>query len=214
LSYYPRSRVEIKGFMARHYDLLLDTATLGRYGSLVKQVVRRMGISPEDKILDLGAGTGRNDSSMVSYLSEKGRLIAVDISSEMITQLRARFARSGAVHIVRARVDRPLPLKERFEKVFISFVLHGFPQESREIVIENAYALLRRGGSFFILDYDQFSLDEMPFLLRIPFEYLECPYAFDFIDRDWKGILAEAGFQEFEEHIFYRYIRLLRARKG
>ena len=111
-----------------------------------------MGVSSEDKILDLGAGTGRNDSPMISYLSEKGRLIAVDISGEMITQLRARFARSGAVHIVKARVDRPLPLKERFDKVFISFVLHGFPQESREIVIENAYALLRGGGSFFILD--------------------------------------------------------------
>jgi len=211
LTYYPESKVEVNGFLAKHYDRLLDMVTLGRYGPLVKEAVRRMDISPEDRILDLGAGTGRNGLVMIPYLSQRGRLVLVDISEEMIEQLRRRLAHFRTVRILKARVDRSLPLRDRFDKVFISFVLHGFPQESREIVIRNAYKLLREGGSFFIFDYNGFSLDQMPFFLRIPFKSLECPYALDFIERDWKTILSEAGFQEFEEHIFYRYIRLLRA---
>ena len=214
MTYYPKSRVEIKGFTAKHYDLLLDLATLGMYGPFLKRVIGRMRISPKDKILDLGAGTGRNDALMVKYLSGEGRIVAVDISDDMITQLRSRLGVYPNANIVKARIDRPLPLKNHFDKVFISFVLHGFPQDSRKIVVENAYQMLRDGGSFFVLDYNEFSLDRMPFFLRIPFRLLECPYAFDFIDRDWKKILADVGFDEFEEDIFYRYIRLLRAGKG
>ena len=86
-SYYPESKVEIRGFMARHYDILLNIATFGRYSPFIKKSIELMKIKPEDRILDLGAGTGRNACLMIEYLSEKGELIGIDISREMISQL-------------------------------------------------------------------------------------------------------------------------------
>ncbi|MEA3477498.1 MAG: hypothetical protein U9R60_04915 [Bacteroidota bacterium] len=43
---------------------------------------------------------------------------------------------------------------------------------------------------------------------------IECKYAFDFINRDWKTLLGDAGFFFFtEHHHMKKYVRLLKAVK-
>jgi len=43
---------------------------------------------------------------------------------------------------------------------------------------------------------------------------MECPYAFDFIERNLEMILKERGFNYFEKHLFFSgYVRLLKGRK-
>lgn len=212
--YYPQSKVEINGFMARYYDILLDAVTLGRYRPLIEKAIELMAISPSDKILDLGTGTGRNAFFIRKHLSKQGKFIGIDISKEMISQFKKRCAKFSNVYLIKARVDQSLPFKQEFDDVFISFVLHGFPHYVREGIIENVFEALKSKGSFFILDYNEFSLQKMPFYLRAPFKLTECPYAFDFIRRDWKQILRKYNFGDFKEALFFRnYIRLLKAKK-
>jgi demethylmenaquinone methyltransferase/2-methoxy-6-polyprenyl-1,4-benzoquinol methylase len=199
--------------MAKHYDALLDIVTFGRYAPFIARVIRMMEVSPQDKILDLGAGTGRNAYLMMRYLSQGGQLVGIDISEEMIEQFQKKCANFPNARIINARIDRSLPLREKFDKAFISFVLHGFPQNVRETVIKKTFELLKDGGALFILDYNEFALEEMPFYLRVPFKFMECPYAFDFIEKDWKEILAGIGFDDVEEHAFFKYVRLLKAIK-
>jgi len=209
-AYYPESKVEVSGFIAKHYDLVMDIITLGNYSSFIRKAVRLMGIRPDDKILDLGAGTGRNACLMMRYLSAKGELVALDISEEMISQFKKNCGHFSNAAIINKRIDQDLGYEGYFEKVFISFVLHGFPQEARDQIIKNAFRALKKDGTFFILDYNEFSLEEMPFYLRIPFKLIECPYAFDFIEKDWKQILSSQGFSNFREHPFFGgYGRLL-----
>lgn len=213
-SYYPESKVETKGFTAVHYDALMDIITFGRYSLFIEKSIELMGIRPTDRILDLGTGTGRNACLMAKHLSKKGKLIGIDISQEMISQFKKRCVNFPNVKIIHARVDQSLPFREEFDKVFISFVLHGFPQEVREVIIKNVFESLKSGGSFFILDYNEFSYNETPFYLKVPFKLIECPYAFDFIERDWKQILANHNFSGFEEFFFFKdYVRLLKAKK-
>ena len=214
-SYYPESKVEAKGFMATHYDALLDFATFGRYPPFIERSIKSMGIEPSDRILDLGTGTGRNACLMAKYLSKEGRLIGVDISQEMISQFKKKCADFPNIKIIHGRVDQSLPfLREKFDKVFISFVLHGFPQDVREVIIKNVFKVLKSNGSFFILDYNEFCYNDMPFYLRVPFKLIECSYAFDFIERDWKQILINHKFGDFGEVFFFKdYVRLLKARK-
>lgn len=213
-SYYPESKVEIEGFIAAHYDALLNIVSFGKYSSIIKSAIEIMGIRPGDKILDLGAGTGRNACLMMKYLSQKGELIGIDISEEMISQFRKKCANFPNAKIINARADRSLPFRGKFDKVLISLVLHGFPQNVREAIIKNVSEVLKDSGNLFILDYNEFALEEMPFYLKSPFKIIECPYAFDFIKRDWKKILTDNGFSGFGEHIFLSYIRLLKATKA
>lgn len=211
---YPKSKVEIAAGLARHYDAVLDIATLGRYLPFVKHVISTANIKPQDRILDLGAGTGRNACLMAEYLSGEGELLGLDISNEMIAQFRKRCAGLPNVKVINQRIDRPLPYNNSFTKVFISFVLHGFPQDVRMLIVANAFNALKPGGEFLILDYNEFVPAKLPVYLRIPFKMLECPYAFDFIRKDWKKILSDAGFDNFEEHFFlHRFVRLLKARR-
>ena len=211
---YPESKVEVAGFMALYYDIGLDIATFGRYLPFIKKVIRMTKIKPDDRILDLGAGTGRNACLMAKYLSEKGELIGVDISKDMIAQFEKRCTDFPNIKIINRRIDQSLPYKNDFNKVFISFVLHGFPQNARKVIIENAFQSLKQNGELLILDYNEFSLPDIPFYFRLAFKLMECPYAFDFIEKDWKKILADIGFNNFREHFFFsNFIRLLRAVK-
>ena len=212
--YYPESKVEVSGFMARHYDTLLNLISFGAYSPFLKKAIELMGIEPDDKILDLGAGTGRNACLMAKYLSKKGEIKGIDISKEMISQFRKKCASFPNIIVENKRIDKELGYTNYFDKVFISFVFHGFPKQAQEQIVKNAFSALKNGGSFFILDYNQFSFEKMPFLPKLMFKLIECPYAFDFIKMDCQKILAEAGFKSFKKHLFFKgYIRLLKADK-
>lgn len=210
-SYYPESKVEISKLTAKYYDTLMDIITFGGYSLFIKKAIRLMNIKYNDRIIDLGAGTGRNACLMMNYLSSKGELIGLDISSEMVTQFERRCASFVNAKITNQRVDKPLPYENEFDKAFISFVLHGFPQGVRRQIIRNAFKALKKNVEFFILDYNEFSVKEMPFYLKISFKLIECSYAFDFIEKNWQKILAEEEFSHFEKHLFFRgYVRLLK----
>ena len=208
------SKVEVTGAGARHYDLLMNVITGGTYPFFIRRVIRDMRIRPTDAILDLGAGTGRNACLMARYLGDQGRILGLDIGPEMLEQARRRCQHLPNVTFEKRRVEEPLPYQEAFDKVFISFVLHGFVQEDRLGIVGNAYQALRPGGQFLILDYNEFEPGRAFWPVRFAFRHVECPLATDFVRRDWQTILQEEGFDRFRAHNYYfGYVRLLEAEK-
>ena len=83
-SYYPESKVEISKLTVKYYNILMDIVTFGGYFLFIQKAIRLMSIKSNDRIIDLWAGTGRNACLMMNYLSAKGELIELDISSEMV----------------------------------------------------------------------------------------------------------------------------------
>jgi demethylmenaquinone methyltransferase/2-methoxy-6-polyprenyl-1,4-benzoquinol methylase len=211
---YPDSGVELKPFTAKHYDSLMNTASFGLYKGFIKQAIKDMDVQPNDTILDLGCGTGRNAGLMASCLSEEGSITGLDVSEIMEKQFNQKFLNDKRVRFIRQRADIPFDLGQQFDKILISFVIHGFPHEVRKTVIKNIYNHLKPGGSFFMLDFSEFNMAEMPVLHRFVFKTIECKYAFDFIEKDWKLILIENGFSDFKETFYMKkYVRLLKAVK-
>ena len=80
------SKVEVTGAVARHYDLMINLITGGTYSFFIRRVIRAMDIRPDDAILDLGAGTGRNACLMARYLGGRGRIVGLDIGEEMLSR--------------------------------------------------------------------------------------------------------------------------------
>jgi demethylmenaquinone methyltransferase/2-methoxy-6-polyprenyl-1,4-benzoquinol methylase len=211
---YPESGVELKPFTARHYDALINAASFGFYKGFIFKAIRDMLIHPDDNILDLGCGTGRNAGLMTSYLSENGSITGLDVSEIMEKQFNQRFQIDKRVRFIRQRADIPFDLGQQFDKILISFVIHGFPHEVRKKVLRNIFNHLKPGGLFFILDFSEFNMDEMPALHRYIFKTIECKYAFDFIKKDWKQILIENDFSDFLETFYMKkYVRLLSSKK-
>lgn len=210
---YPDSRVELTPFIARHYDLLLDLLSGGTYRRFIAKAINDLDLKPDDSILDLGCGSGRNTALMLEYLGPDGRITGLDLSPEMKEQFVKRLAGEPRAAFLQQRIDVPFNLEQKFDLVFISFVLHGFPQEVRKIILENVIRHLKPGARLAVLDYAEFNLQDKPFIFRWVFKKFECAYARDFIEFDWKQILKEAGFQiEKEKFYFWNYLRLLKTR--
>ena len=208
------SKVEITGFEAKHYDFLLDFVSLGRYKSFIERAMADMKIQPEDRIIDLGCGTGRNAQLMAKYLSDKGSILGLDIGDEMIAQFKEKFKQRQNIKVEKMHIDEPLPFENEFDKALISFVLHGFQPNKQEIIISNIKKVLKPGGEFFLLDWQEFNLDEKPWYFRFAFKKFECRLAQGFVKKDWKAYLRQKGFGDFEETSYFRnLIRLLRSRK-
>jgi ubiquinone/menaquinone biosynthesis C-methylase UbiE len=211
---YPDSGIELTPLIAKYYDSVMNLVTMGIYKSFIKKVITEIDIQPGDKVLDLGCGTGRNAKLMSGYLNDKGQIAGLDISKNMEKQFLIKFRDDKRVKFINQRIDQLLDLQQTFDKVLISFVIHGFPHEVRDIVIKNAAMHLKSGGSLYILDYSEFDMDKMPPLHRFIFRKVECKYAFDYLKRDWKEILKTYGFDDFKEHLHLKeYVRLLKAVK-
>jgi len=199
---------------ARYYDLLLNVLSLGQYSHLIKDIVEKMGIKSGQSILDLGSGTGKNGCFMAEKVGPYGRIVGLDISDEMLGLARRHCCKYTNISFKKQRIELPLTYKGEFDKVFISFVLHGFENAQKLGIIRNAYQALKVGGSFYVLDYAEFDIDRMWFPLRWAFTHWECQLAVEFLELDIKEMLHSQGFSNFEEEFFFkRYLRLLKAAK-
>ncbi|MBC8184155.1 class I SAM-dependent methyltransferase [candidate division KSB1 bacterium] len=209
------SKVEVTGFEARHYDTLLNVLSLGSYIPFIKNAISKIDLQPNDRILDLGCGTGRNSCLMAKYLGENGSIVGLDIGKEMIEQFEKKFENYPNVEIQNLRIDEPLPFEDEFDKALLSFVFHGFPNDKKEIIVRNVKKALKPGGALYILDYNEFDLEKKPYIFRKAFKKIECPLAQDYLKVTWKEKLIGWGFENFDEHYFYRRImRLLKAENG
>ena len=212
---YPDSGVELSKFTASNYDKVMNIASFGKYKSFINKAIADIGIRRDDTILDLGCGTGRNILLMNKYTGDNSLLIGMDISEDMEKQFEENTISVSNIRFINKRIDQLFELEQKFDKVFISFVIHGFPHEIRKIIIKNAYNNLKPSGTFNILDFAEFDMTKMPFHHRFVFKKIECKYAFDFIEKDWKNILKEYGFNNFEESFYFKkYVRLLKAKKS
>ena len=144
---YPDSRVELTSFAEKYYDKQLDIASFGFYKPFIKKAIKSVNIQPEDKIIDFGCGTGRNACLMVKYLNSNGQITGLDISDIMHKQFEKKCKNYPNIKFIKKRIDQSFNLNEQFDKVFMSFVFHGFPHEVRKIIIQNAVNHLKEGGS-------------------------------------------------------------------
>ena len=211
---YKESKVELSPMIAKHYDRIMNFISFGKYDLFIRQAIKDMEINEGDQVLDLGCGTGKNAGLMAEYIGSEGQITGIDLSAVMEKQFLQKHGDDKRIIFIRNRIDKPLELGKSYDKVLISFVIHGFPHEVREAILRNAYEHLAPGGKLFILDFAEFKMEEMPAHHRYIFKKVECKYAFDYINKDWKSILTDHGFSRFSESFFFRkYARLLEAIK-
>lgn len=210
-----RSRVEVGDLEARYYDFFLSLLSLGFYPQFIKEVVENMDIRLGQSILDLGSGTGKNDLFMAQKIGAHGRIVGLDISDEMLGRAAKRFRKYPNVVFEKRRIELPMPYKEEFDKVFISFALHGFEDDKKVGIMQNAHQALKAGGSFYVLDYAEFDINRMWVPFRWAFTRWECQLASEFLKLDIKAMLYAQGFANVAEKLFLGgYLRLLSAVKA
>lgn len=210
-----KPQVEITGLEARYYDSLMNMITFRSYESFIRRAINDVPVNPEDVVMDLGAGTGKNAGLMLMKMNEKAKIYAIEIGEVMRQQLAERQARDPRIIILNQRIEEPFLLPEPATLTFMSFVIHGLKQEIRLKAIQNVYNNLADNGRFCILDYNHFNVSDAPWYVRFGIRRIECETTEDFILRDWSTILQVYGYTDFITHTYLKgYIRLLCCRKS
>jgi SAM-dependent methyltransferase len=108
-------------------------------------LLRRLGLTGESVLVDLGAGTGQ---LALAAAHACGRVIAVDVSPVMLERLRARV---GAEALTNVEVTRGGFLSyvhhgEPADVVYTRYALHHLPDFWKAVALARIHAMLRPGG--------------------------------------------------------------------
>ncbi len=208
LQHNVETKVELSPFVAKHYEAILNALSFGIYIPFTKGVVKEAPFEDGDSVLDLGAGSG-HFACLIHKKAKIKRYVGIDLSDIMVVRANERCKDYPDAQFIKGSISEEPGFHSEFDKVFISFVLHGFTQENRNKIIKNAHEALKPNGKFIILDYAERDVDRASFIVKLLIRKAECPLAEEFMKRDLKKMLGEFGFGNFEEKFFFNgYVRL------
>jgi ubiquinone/menaquinone biosynthesis C-methylase UbiE len=103
----------------------------------LQAIVERLGIRPEDRVLEIGCGHGVA-ATMVCERLEGGRLTAIDRSPKMVaaaTRRNAAHVEAGRAEFLVARLEDLELGERRFDKIFAVRVglFHREPERARAL---------------------------------------------------------------------------------
>ena len=117
-----------------------------------EEVVEAMGLQGNERVLDLGAGSGYFSFPIAQKLTASGRLFAADVEPEMVRHIHHRAMESGAQNVEALLVDAEKPkIPEKTDVVFICDVMHHVarPQEWLTGIVEQ----LPAGARMHIIEF-------------------------------------------------------------
>jgi phosphatidylethanolamine/phosphatidyl-N-methylethanolamine N-methyltransferase len=126
------------------------------FGRLVRRrianAISHMDIGPDDRVLDLGVGTG---GSLGYYEPNRGRVIGIDLSIGMLNKAREKIAKLGLSNTTVFQADAlQLPFADNsFDHVFISHVISVVSDPYR--LVREAQRVAKPGSRIVIVNHFQ-----------------------------------------------------------
>jgi demethylmenaquinone methyltransferase/2-methoxy-6-polyprenyl-1,4-benzoquinol methylase len=182
---------------ARRYDLYVRLyGLLGfRYNAYRLRAIKLLHLNRADSVVDLGCGTGLNFHLLEEQIGVEGRLMGVDLSSEMLACAEERAHRAGWTNVELVQSDMAsYDFPELVNGVLSTGALGYVPEFDQ--VIERASRALVPGGRLVIWDLKQ--PERWPsWLLKLFFVWLGRPFGVtpDYVaNRPWESV--ERHFEE------------------
>ena len=159
--------------------------------------VRAARLKPGETVIDLGSGAGMDVFLAANQVGPSGRVVGIDMTSEMLERARANAARGGypQVEFRQADIERlPLP-SDSADVVVSNCVINLAPDKSA--VYGEIFRVLKPGGTFAIADI---VLDGEPGLIHKAVEKLDpCGCAAKALERNaYLEVIRTAGFEDAE----------------
>jgi S-adenosylmethionine-diacylgycerolhomoserine-N-methlytransferase len=130
---------------AGDYDRFRERLLAGR-----RELIDQLPVRPGARVVELGAGTGRNAEYFGARLGQLGRLELVDLCPALLERARARAAAWPNVAVIEADAARYRPERPA-DCAYFSYSLTMM--DDWRAAIDNAIALLRPGGLVGVVDF-------------------------------------------------------------
>ncbi|MCK5577035.1 MAG: arsenite methyltransferase [Dehalococcoidales bacterium] len=147
-----------------------------------------------DTVLDLGSGAGFDTFLASGRVGEKGRVIGVDMTPEMLDQARANASEGGYRNVeFRLGEIEHLPASDSSVDVIISNCVINLSPDKGQVFGE-AFRVLKPGGRLMVSDI--VLLKELPdFIRQSAAAYIGC-ISGALMKEDYLKTIQEAGFRE------------------
>jgi ubiquinone/menaquinone biosynthesis C-methylase UbiE len=133
---------DASGYLSKRW--LKDDVSRSNYEMTRDSLLETLRPESNDSILEVGCGAG----CWTQVVSEKCRkLVAIDISENMIAEAKANVANGNVEFILGDFVD--IDLKEKYDKIFSVRVFEHFDEKKK--ALEKIYEALNPNGTFVVI---------------------------------------------------------------
>lgn len=153
-------------------------------------------LRPDETVLDLGSGPGKDLLAAARAVGPSGRAIGVDMTTEMIRQARRTAAEAGLTNVSALAADlEGLPLPCGVVDVVVSNCVINLTDD-KERTLREAYRVLAPGGRLAVFD-TAFEAEPPDEIRRDP-EAWSCCVGGALVISDYEALLRDVGFADVE----------------
>ena len=138
--------------VAKNYDLMNDLMSFGAHRFWKKKFTEIINPKNNETIIDIGSGTG---DIAINILKNKfnGNLHLLDLNKEMLNIGKKRINKRNNVFFHHGNAEKLKFKNNYFDKYIISFCLRNITNIEKSF--EEAYRVLKPGGSYFCLEFSK-----------------------------------------------------------
>ncbi len=134
-------------------DFLENALTFGKLNQILETVIKAADLSPGDRMLDVGCGSGRLLIEASRRFPEC-RFHGVDATPGMIDRARTAAAEQNSPVTFNTGLVQTLPFDDAsLDAVVSSFLIHHLPDEIADDAFVEMNRVLKPGGRLVIADY-------------------------------------------------------------
>jgi ubiquinone/menaquinone biosynthesis C-methylase UbiE len=117
------------------------------------EILRRAGVAPGDRVLDVGTGPGYLALAASKLVEPDGSAVGIDASPEMVDRARTLAARKGSKAEYLVAAAESLPFDDgAFDVVVSRLVLHHLPGDLKQQALREMARVLKPGGRLLLAD--------------------------------------------------------------
>ena len=138
--------------VSKKYDLMNDIMSFRTHRLWKKRLVEVMNINLNDKIIDVGSGTG-DLAKIILKENKEISIYSVDLNLEMLSEAKKRFndQQKKNIKFINANAEN-LPFENNFfDKYVISFCLRNITYIEK--ALHESFRVLKPGGIFYCLEF-------------------------------------------------------------
>jgi arsenite methyltransferase len=157
------------------------------------EVLTALNLKPGEVIADIGAGSGYFTFRLAHQVGDKGKIYAVDVSSDMVLHInrRIRELKTSNVVTILADPDDPLLPDQSVNRFFVCDVWHHVENQTK--YLSQIKKMLKPGGEVVMIDFQKKELPVGP------------PMQMKIAREDLIKQMESNGFRLTKEHTFLPY---------
>jgi demethylmenaquinone methyltransferase/2-methoxy-6-polyprenyl-1,4-benzoquinol methylase len=187
-------RIDFFEKSAPYYDTIIGLLTFRQYAKFQKRAMEVLSPQPGEKILDLCSGTGRVASWIAQAVGEKGEVVGMDISKNMVKFAKERYGELKRVVFLHKDVTKPWDYQNYFDGIVTSYAIHELPEKKRLSALEHSFQALKEKGRMVIADFNPEGSGTAKTMLLAFFKLFERDNL-NFFSFDQAEMLRKAGFK-------------------